>query len=50
MWFASYKEVRLMIENALLNIIYILFYAFIGVTIVAVALMITLVIVMCKSK
>jgi len=50
MWFASYREVRLMMENALLNIIYILFYSFIGVTIIATLLIIALVIVLSKGK
>ncbi len=47
---ASYKEVRLMIETILLNIIYILFYALIEMTIIAVALIIAIVIVLGKSK
>ena len=47
---ASYNEVRLMIETILLNIIYILFYALIEMTIIAVALIIAIVIVLGKSK
>ena len=47
---ASYKEVRLMIETILLNTIYILFYALIEITIIAIALIITIVIVLGKSK
>ena len=50
MWFASVKEVRLMIEQILLNIIYILFFALITITIVAVALIIALVAILGKSK
>jgi len=51
MWFASdIKEVRLMIESALINIIYILFYSLIVITIIAFTLIITLVILLSKSK
>ena len=50
MWFASYKEVRLMIETALLKIIYILFYALLGMTIIAIALFIAIAVILSKSK
>lgn len=51
MWFASKQEVRLMIEhNTLISIIYILFYALIGITIIAIALIIALAIVLSKSE
>ena len=51
MWFASNKEVRLMIETSyLITTIYILFYALIGITIVAVALIIALAVIMSKSE
>ena len=50
MWFASYKEVRLMIETALLKIIYILFYALLGMTIIAIALIIAIAVILSKSK
>ena len=51
MWFASNKEVRLMIETIyLITTIYILFYALIGVTIVAIALIIALAVILSKSK
>lgn len=44
------KEVRRMIEIQLLKLIYILFYGLVGITIVAIALIIVLVIIMSKSK
>ena len=51
MWFASNKEVRLMIEiQALITTIYIFFYALVGITIIAVALIIALAIILSKSK
>ena len=50
MWFASNKEVRRMIETYLLNIIYILFYALIGLTIITFALIIALVVIISKQK
>ena len=51
MWFASNKEVRLMIETEyLIAIIYILFYALIGITIIALSLIIALVVLLRKSK
>ncbi len=51
MWFASNKEVRLMIETeSLIAIIYILYYAILGITIIAVALIIALAVIMGKSE
>ena len=51
MWFASIKEVRLMIEMQLLiKTIFILYYSLIGVTIIAFALIIALVIIINKSR
>lgn len=51
MWFASIKEVRLMIEMQLLiKTIFILYYLLIGVTIIAFALIIALVIIISKSR
>ena len=51
MWFASIKEVRLMIEMQLLiKTIFILYYSLIGVTIIAFALIIALVIIISKSR
>ena len=51
MWFASNKEVRLMVEiQALIATIYILYYSLIGVTIIAIALIIALVVILSKSK
>ena len=50
MWFASEKEVRHMIEQLLLNIIYILFFTLITITIIAVALIIALVAILGKSE
>ena len=51
MWFASVKEVRLMIEMQLLiKTISILYYSLIGVTIIAFALIIALVIIISKSR
>ena len=51
MWFASNKEVMCMIETELLmRIIYILFYALIEITIIALAVIITLVIILGKNK
>lgn len=44
------KEVRRMIEIQVLNIIYILFYGLLGITIVAFSLIVALVIIMSKSK
>ena len=44
------KEVRLMIETYLLENLYIIFYALLGMTITAAALVIVLVIIMCKGK
>ena len=51
MWFASNEEVRLMVDTeCLIAIIYILFYALIGITIIALTLIIALVILLRKSK
>lgn len=51
MWFASIKEVRLMIEMQLLiKTIFILYYSLIGVTIIAFALIIASVIIISKSR
>ncbi len=51
MWFASNKEVRLMIDTGyLLAMIYILFYALIGITIIALSSIIALVVLLRKSK
>lgn len=51
MWFASNKEVMLMIETEyLIAIIYILYYALLGITIIAVALIIALAVIMSKSE
>ena len=51
MWFASTKKVRLMIETEyLLAVIYILFYATIGITIIAIALIIAICIILSKSN
>ena len=51
MWFASNKEVKHMAEiQTLIAIIYILYYSLIGVTIIALTSIITLVILLCKSK
>ena len=51
MWFASIKEVRLMIEiQLLIKTIFILYYSLIGVTIIAFALIIALVIIISKSR
>ena len=51
MWFASNKEVRLMVETqALIATLYILYYSLIGVTIIAIALIIELVVILSKSK
>ena len=44
------KEVRRMIETTLLNIIYILFYSLIGITIIAFALIIAIVVILRKQK
>lgn len=49
MWFASIKEVRRMIEQALIEIIYILFCALIGETIITFALIIAIVIMLSKE-
>ena len=51
MWFASNKEVRHMIETSyLLAVIYILFYVLLGITIIALTLIVTLVVLLGKSK
>ena len=51
MWFASNEEERLMIDTeCLIAIIYILFYALIGITIIALTSIIALVILLRKSK
>lgn len=51
MWFAFDKEVRRMIEtNYLIAIIYILYYGLLGMTIIAIALVIALVVILGKSK
>lgn len=51
MWFASIEEVRLMVETSyLLALIYILFYALVGITIIALTSIIAVVILLCKSK
>jgi|GEM_PF-7107057 len=50
MWFASRKGGEAMIELALINIIYILFYSLIIVTIIAITLIIALAIIISKSK
>ena len=51
MWFASNKEVRLMIEiGYLISIIYLLYYALLGTTIIAIALIIALAIILSKSE
>ena len=51
MWFASYKEVRRMIEvQALLLIIKLLFAGLVSVTIIAFALIIALVVIISKQK
>lgn len=51
MWFASNKEVRLMIDTEyLLAMVYILFYALIGITIIALSSIIALVVLLRKSK
>ena len=50
MWFASNKEVRLMIELTLLSTIYILFFALIITTIIAFALIIALAVIISKSE
>jgi len=51
MWLPPTKEeVRRMIEESLIYMIYILFYSLIGVTIIAIALIIALVIVLSKSE
>ena len=51
MWFASNKEVRRMVEiQALIATIYILYYSLIGVTIIAFALIIVLVVIISKQK
>ena len=51
MWFASNKEVRRMVEiQTLIATIYILYYSLIGVTIIAIALIIALAIILSKSK
>ena len=51
MWFASNKEVRLMVEiQTLIATIYILYYSLIGVTIIAIALIIVLAVILSKSE
>lgn len=51
MWFASNEEVRLMIDtNYLIAVIYILYYGLLGMTIIAIALIIALAIIMSKSE
>ena len=51
MWFASDKEVSLMVEiQALIATIYILYYSLIGVTIIAIALIIALAVILSKSE
>ncbi len=51
MWFASNKEVRLMVEiQTLIATIYILYYSLIGVTIIAIALIIALAVILGKSE
>ena len=51
MWFASDKEVRLMVEiQALIATIYILYYSLIGVTIIAIALIIALAVILSRSE
>ena len=50
MWFASNEEVRLMIEAELLSTIYILFCGLLGMTIIAIALVIALAVILAKSK
>ena len=51
MWFASNEEVRLMVEiQTLIATIYILYYSLIGVTIIAIALIIALAVILSKSE
>ena len=51
MWFASNKEVRLMVEiQTLIATIYILYYSLIGVAIIAIALIIALAVILSKSE
>ena len=51
MWSASIKEVRLMIDTLyLIAIIYILYYGLIGITIIAITLIIALAIILSKSE
>ena len=51
MWFASDKEVRLMVEiQALIATIYILYYSLIGVTIIEIAMIIALEVILRKSE
>ena len=51
MWFASNKEVRPMVEiQTLIATIYILYYSLIGVTIIAIALIIALAVILSKSN
>ena len=51
MWFASNKEVRLMIDTGyLLAITYILFYALVGITIIALSSIMALIVLLRKSK
>ena len=51
MWFTSNKGVRLMIGTEyLFTIVYILLYALIGITIIAIALIIAIVVILSKSE
>ena len=51
MWFVSNKEVRLMIETEyIISIIYLLYYGLLGMTIIAIALIIALAIILSKSE
>ena len=51
MWFSSDKEVRPMVEiQALIATIYILYYSLVGVTIIAIALIIALAVILSKSN
>ena len=51
MWFASYKEVRRMVEIEILHIIIkLLFAGFVSVTIITFALIMALVVIISKQK
>ena len=51
MWFASNKEVRLMIETEYsISIIYLLYYGLLGITIIVIALIIALAIILSKRE